>query len=273
MLDFLWDVYLNAYAGVSIDFGELGSIDEQGSIGTISVGPGSVNVLTVDSDTLAGSFTLPPPLDAFSVNYAWPHLTTNGSYPPNPLLSSGASNNFLELDLDVDQLVADIAFGGVNPFNPSFTVGPFFANFDLLDVDLIGGLNFLQEFSLFMDNLVGTLSFEDGSSQPFDLGVSNLLINNAKLIDQGGDNDGLVEFTLTIGPEAQLTNDTNLGFNIAIDISLLEVELGYDIEIASDSITLGPLAEFGETWPIGDIDIYDKTFAVNFTTDNFAFAA
>jgi hypothetical protein len=87
------------------------------------------------------------------------------------------------------------------------------------------------------------------------------------------DNDDLVEFTLHIGPEGDLTNDTDLGFNIAINISLLEVELGYDIEIASDSTTLGPLVEFGETWPIGDIDLYDNTFALNFTTDNFVFAA
>ncbi len=186
---------------------------------------------------------------------------------------SGASNNFLELDLDVDELVSQIAFGGVNPFDPPQIGGVLYADFDLLDVDLIGGLNFLQKFTLFMDSLVGTLEFKDGTVQAFDLGVSNLLLPNASAIDDAGDNDDLVEFTLHIGPEGDLTNDTDLGFNIAINISLLEVELGYDNEIASDSTTLGPLVEFGETWPIGDIDLYDNTFALNFTTDNFVFAA
>jgi hypothetical protein len=267
-LDFLWDIYLNAYAGVDVEV-----YSDEISLGTISVGPGSLEILSVDSDTLGGSFALPPPLNAFSVNYAWPQLSTSGSFPPNPFSGSGASNNFLELNLDVDELVSQIAFGGVNPFDPPQIGSVLYADFDLLDVDLIGGLNFLQKFTLFMDDLVGTLVFEDGSNQAFDLGVSNLLLPNASAIDLGGDGDGLVEFTLYIGPEADLTNNTDLGFNISIDISLLEVEIGYDIEIASDSTTLGPLAEFGETWPIGDIDLYDNTFALNFTTDSFSFGA
>jgi hypothetical protein len=47
-------------------------------------------------------------------------------------------------------------------------------------------------------------------------------------------------------------------------MSLLSVELGYDIVVASDSFTLGPLADFGETAPVGDINVYDDTFALAF---------
>ena len=60
---------------------------------------------------------------------------------------------------------------------------------------------------------------------------------------------------------------TDLGFNIGAEISLLTVELGYDIEIASDSITLGPLADFGETLPVADINVFDGTFGLNFTQE------
>ena len=57
----------------------------------------------------------------------------------------------------------------------------------------------------------------------------------------------MVEFQFDVVPTATLHNQTDLGFNIGAEISLLSVELGYDIEMASDSTTLGPLAEFGGT--------------------------
>ena len=94
------------------------------STSEIDIGPGSFNVLDLDSDTLAGTIEFPPPLDAFSVNFAWPNITTNGDFPPNPVTGDGASNNFLELDLDVDTLVTQLV-GIPNVFDPPrLTVGP-----------------------------------------------------------------------------------------------------------------------------------------------------
>lgn len=269
-LDLIYDVLLNAYAGVSIDFGELGSIDEQIDLATISVGPGEFNILDLDSASLGGTITLPPPLDSLSVDFAWPHLETTGG-TPLPLDSSGASNNFLQLNLDIDQLVAQIAFGGVNPFDPpELTAGPFFADFDLLDVDVSAGLNFVQDFLLEMGDVFGTIVFEDGSSQAFTFG-DELFFGGASLIDDLGDDDGLVEFTFFVGPEADLTNDTAVGINVGVDISLLEVEVGYDIEIASDSTTLGPLAEFGVVAPVAEIPVFNATFDLAFSTDDYLF--
>jgi hypothetical protein len=272
VLDFIYDILLNARAGVDIDLGELGSITESVSLGTIDIGPGSFNVLDLDSDTLAGTIEFPPPLDAFSVNFAWPNITTSGDFPPNPVTADGASNNFLELVLDVDTLVTQL-LGLPNVFDPpELTAGPFFADIDLLDVDVIGGLNFLQEFALSLGELTGILTFEDGSSQLFEIGDS-LLINAASDIDAGGDGDGLVEFQFDVVPTATLHNETDLGFNIGVEVSLLSVELGYDIEVASDSTTLGPLAQFGATAPVGDINVFDATFGLNFTHDQvFGFA-
>jgi hypothetical protein len=287
VLDFIYDVLLDAFAGVNIDLGEIdfdplgvipgdqtidfGSINEQINI-PVHLGSGSLNVLDLNSDTLAGSIDFPDPLSAFSVNFAWPNITTSGSLPPNPGTADGASNNFLELDLDIDELVTQLLGLPVNPLDPPrLSAGPFFADADLLDVDVIGGLNFLQHFAMSMGDLTGVLDFEDGSSQAFHIGDS-LLINHASDIDLHGNNDGLVQFHFDVVPTATLHNETDLGFNIGAEMKLLSVELGYDVSIdgfgVSDSITLGPLADIGATLPVGDIGVYDNTFALNYAHQN-----
>ena len=89
-----------------------------------------------------------------------------------------------------------------------------------------------------------------------------------------GDDDGLVEFRFDVVPTATLHNETDLGFNIGVEIRLLSVELGYDFRIGvSDSITLGPLADIGASAPVGDINVFDGTFALNYASENvFGFA-
>jgi hypothetical protein len=77
-----------------------------------------------------------------------------------------------------------------------------------------------------------------------------------------------VQFQFDVVPTASLTNETDLGFNIGAEINLLSVELGYDIVVASDSTTLGPLASFGATAPIGDISVFNSTFALNYAHEN-----
>jgi hypothetical protein len=71
-------------------------------------------------------------------------------------------------------------------------------------------------------------------------------------------------------PTATLSNETDLGFNIGVDIDLLSVEVGYDISVEgigfSDSTTLGPLADFGESVPVAEINVFDETFELNFST-------
>jgi Cadherin-like domain len=273
LLAFLYDVALRAYAGVNIDLGPLGSVGGEATLVDFGFGPGSFPILDLDSADAGGTLSFPPPLDSLSLDWAWPHITTGGSFPPDPVLADGASNNFLQLNLDVDQMVAQLLFGGANPFDPPrIDFGPIFADADILDVDIMAGLNFLQEFALDLGELAGTLLFEDGSSQGFTFG-DELLIADASLIDLGGDGDGLVEFTFALAPEAELSNDTLLGFNVGVGISLLSVEIGYDIEVASDSTTLGPLASFGAVVPVAEVSVYQDTFDLAFVQQQFAYAA
>ena len=281
-LDFVYDVLLSAYAGVSVDFGsidlgelgeiDLGSLDESITIPSVSVGPGSFNILDIDSQDLGGSFTLPSPLDAFSIDFAWPHLTTSGDSTTDSADSSGASNNFLQLNLDVDQVVADLLFDGANPFDPPrLSAGPFYADADLLNVTVNAGVNFLQDFLMQMGDVTGLLTFEDGSSQAFTFGDS-LFFGNASAIDLAGNGDGHIDFTFEVAPEATLQNDTDLGFNVGAGVDVLSLELGYDVaDIASDSTTLGPLASLGASVPVAAIDVYDSTFALNYQANAYSF--
>lgn len=272
LLAFLYDVALHAYAGVNIDLGALGSVGGQADLLNLSFGPGSVPILDINSQDLGGTINLPPPLDAFSLDFAWPHLTTSAS-GGSIVDSSGASNNFLQLNLDLDQLVADLLFGGANPLDPPrIDFGPVYADANLLNVVLSAGLNFLQQFEMAMGSIHGTLLFEDGSSQAFTFGDS-LQIEHASAIDAGGNNDGHVDFAFALAPDSTLHNDTDLGFNVGLLIQLLTVEIGYDIGVASDSTTIGPLASFGAVVPVADISVYDSSFDLAYAQQQFAFAA
>jgi Bacterial Ig domain len=273
LLAFIYDVAIRAYAGVNISFGELGSINEGGNLVNFSFGPGSFPILDLTSADLGGTLDFPPPLDSLSLNWAWPHLSTSGSFAPNPVTGSDSSDNFLELNLDIDQLVAQLLFSGVNPFDPPrLTFGPVYADGDVLDIDITAGLNFIQEFAMAMGNLAGTLLFEDGSSQGFTFG-DELLIEAASAIDLGGDGDGLVEFTFTLAPQSELTNQTDLGFNVGVSMSLLSVEVGYDAFGFSDSIPLGPVASFGTVVPVTSVEVYGDTFDLAYIQQQFAYAA
>jgi hypothetical protein len=293
-LDFVYDMLIDFAAGVDVDFGtidigieefDLGGIHEEANFTAVNIpsgsAPGSFNLLALDSASAEGSIEFPPPLNAFSVNYAWPHISTSGTLPPEPVPASGESENFLELELDLDTLVAQLLGLPGSPFEFEASPGPFFVEIDLLDVDVTGGLNFLQQFELDLGSLGGVLTFEDGSHQAFAIGDS-LLIGDASQKDALGDGDGQVEFAFNLVPTALLSNETELGFNLGVDIDLFRVEAGYDITIPvpviddpsfSDSVTLGPVGDFGEVVPVADITVFDATFALSFSEESVGFFA
>lgn len=258
-LDFVWDIFLQAFAGVDIDFGALGSLTETINFPAIEIGPGAFSIIDIQSEDLAGSLDFPSPFDVFSVDFAWPNIETEGTPPPlDPVESAGASNNFLQLNLDIDQLIFTLA-GLPNPFDPSIGVGPFFAELDILNVFASAGLNFLQEFEMDMGNLVEVVEFEDGSASLFTIG-DDIQLSNASAIDAAGDDDGNVEFVFSVIAEFELSKLTELGFNLGGGVEILSASVGYDIFGFSDSLTIGPLAEFGFTQPIADIDVFNDEF-------------
>jgi Bacterial Ig domain len=250
---------------VTVDLGILGSYE----LIDFDVGPSNnqFEILNFTSDDLEFELPLPDPLEG---SVAWPNIDTNGSLTgSSEFTSDGESNNFLTLGLDVDQTLADIFLGGVNPFDLGFDIGVIDGSLELLDLDLNGGLNILQQFSLLVNQLDATMVFEDNVTQvTLDFGTP-ILLPNASSLD--ANHDGTIAFTLQLTPDASLTNDTDLGVNVGYDFDFLKVDGHYDIGIDSGDFTLGPLFHRDGTLPIADVSIYDATFGLAFQSDQYGF--
>jgi hypothetical protein len=260
VLDFIFNYYVSASLG--IDF-EVKSFD----LASFSFGSdNTINILDLNSEDIGLTYDLPYGL---SVDLAWPTVnTTSSSAGGATFTSQGESNNFLQLNLDVDQALADIFLRGVNPFSVEIpSIGVAGGSADLIDLDLFGGLNFVQDFILSMGDLAGSIRFENGLVQAFDF--STLTLNNASSYDADGDN--IVEFVLSLLPSATLGNSTDLGFNIGYSFDLLKASGWYDYLLDSGSWSEGPLYHAGGTLPLGSAEVYGSTFSLAFAADQTTF--
>lgn len=261
-LDFYIDFFAQARLGIDV-----GPIDANLINTTISTGgEQTVNVIDFDSDT-SPSLGVDLPL-GFSGEFTWPNLNVDGTEGAAGSYSgSGASNNFLDVNLDVDQLLADVFLGGVNPLDLSadITVADqtAFVGLDILDVDLMAGANFLQDFDMEVGDLSAMLVFEDGSEQAFTFG-DTFVFEEASTLDLNGDGDIEFEFVLDI-ENTQVTNDTDVGFNVGWSVDALTATAGYDTLLGSDSVTIGPLVDLGQSEiPVASLDVYSDTFVLDF---------
>ncbi|WP_237215367.1 Ig-like domain-containing protein [Falsiroseomonas oryziterrae] len=222
----------------------------------------SENLFTFDSASV-GPYEFPqPPFAGISIIIDWPHISTSSGTPSgNALSSENASNNFLTLNLDVDQLAAYV-FPLFAPIEAVIDPDPVSNdNFELLDVDLTGGLNFIQAFQLLAAGLLGTLKLENGSEQTFNFAEGRSFLNASSLDVDG---DQLMEFAFGLTPDVKLTNTTKLGFNVGAHLALLK-----EIPIIDDS-----LVDRTFTLPLADLDLFQSQFAVQgFNSQEYLFAA
>jgi hypothetical protein len=112
--------------------------------------------------------------------------------------------------------------------------------------------------------------FENGSTQAFDFDNDITLVNAS---DYDIDDDGEVEFVLSLLPSATLDNDTDLGINVGANLDVLKLSGSYDIGIDSGSLNLGPVFSVGGSTQVATVDIYDNTFNLNFGSDSVSFFA
>lgn len=260
VLDFIFNYALSA--GLGIDFG----VDDYDLFSFNSSANYTLNILDVSSDDLALEFEFPYGL---SITLSWPDVDTDSlvSTTGSTFTSSGESNNFFELGVDVDQALADIFFGGVNPFSIGFDITVAWGSADLIDVDLSAGMNFIQDFVMALGGLDASLEFEDGTAMDWDF--SDLVLNNASSYD--ADSDGMIEFELVLDQQADLTNETSLGFNWGYSVALLQASGGYDVVVDSGSWSAGPLWSTGGTFPIAEILLFDDTFDLDFEEQHVSF--
>ena len=197
----------------------------------------SQNIFDFDSSDPAQVYTILGGL--VDIGFEWPHLSVTGETS-----GSDTSNNFLELTLDIDQL-ANSLLGGALSFLDADPNDP--DNFELLDLDLTGGLNLIQSFALGLASTAATLVFEDGTEFALTFGTP-LTIANASSYDANG--DGFVDFDLAIDPNVTLENETSLGGEIDVDLWLaknfdiagyyahFDVIQGEIVELFNDTFTL-----------------------------------
>lgn len=270
MLDLVIEAYLQAAMSIVLDLGLLGSIDEELFNETFLDLDQTFNLIDFDSKT-SPSIEVDLPL-GISGTFTWPNLEVAGTDNGDGTYGgSGASNNFFDLNLDIDQFIADVFFGGANPFDVGVDLEVVYASLELLDADIFAGMNFLQSFFLDAGSLDAELVFEDGSRQDFTFG-DTLVFANASDLDVNGNGD--VEFAIDMDlVGSTFDNDTDLGFNGGWSFDLLKGKAGYDIVVASDEVSFGPLVDLGGSYPIGSVSVYDNTFQLDFNGREYSFFA
>ncbi|HYC94300.1 MAG TPA: Ig-like domain-containing protein [Sphingomicrobium sp.] len=178
-----------------------------------------------------------------SVGIAWPHLSVSND--PGLASGSGESNSFLYATLDIDAL-ANYFLGGALSFLDANPTDP--DNFELLDLDLTGGLNFIQEFAIGLAETSVSLVLEDGFVVPMTFG-QQIRIDNASSHDANG--DGTISFSFDLDPNVTLSNDTDLGAILTAHLWILK---NFDLGALVDEEVLNISGSIA--------DIYSNSFAL-----------
>jgi hypothetical protein len=228
---------------------------------TLSLQPDPLELISASSTDPDLPYNVPLPA-GLTLSFDWPHLsTTSDTQSGNTISGEGASNNFIQLNMDVDFAAAQL-FPLFEPIEAVLDPDPTSEdNFELLDLDVNGGANFLQKFVLNALGLGGTLTFENGTSQAFVPG-RDIVIRNASSLE-GADANNTIDFGLSLTPDVTLQNTTSIGFNVGGQLGLLT-----NIPVIDDS-----LFDEAITIPIASIPIHDgDPFQLAFNSQTYDFA-
>ena len=246
-LSFIFHALLSAHGDA------VGIVDIDKSIGPLDLG---FNILDINSAEFHKIIDLPPPpLTPYAtLTLNWPQVDTTGGLSPtdpNILHSDGKSPDIVNLNLDLIGLA--LAALGISP-NP-LDLGAV----DLLSLHVNGGVDVTQHFDLTSLGLEASLKLEDGYALPVHFGTPVPIITNAKSHDTNGDNKIDVSLHLSL-PNAQLHNETDLGFNVGASLDLLTFPDPF-----------GTLVHLGGDFPLGEIPLYQKTLGLAFNTTDYGF--
>ena len=219
----------------------------QGDLGTTSAGF-STHIFTTlvhfNSSTLSTTLQLPDGLG--TVTFAWPTVNTTGTNAlPGAITSQGVSNPIFQLNVDPIAVVLDAIFGS-DPLKGSL-LGV--VHYTILAATLAPAVDLQQNFTLTASLLGGTITPDGGSGQSFNFG-SPIIIP---------DSDG--SYSLTLDPDANLTNTTSLAGQVVIGLRILQGSVGF----SGVSTSFGPLFNPKTTLgPAPFATLYQNTFDVDF---------
>ena len=126
------------------------------------------------------------------------------------------------------------------------------------DADVTGGLNLLQDLSMHV-GLNGTLTFENGSNQTFKFGEA-FTVDHALSKDINGDEK--IDFTLSITPDVDLTNNTDININVNLSLELFRISGTFSPIVGEDEPFNEAVVDFEEKFDIASFPVFDKTFDV-----------
>ena len=171
ILDFLANVGIEDALGLGIGLSK-----------TLSLQPDPIHLppFPISSTSPDLPYTVPLPA-GLSISFDWPHLSVADNAQNGNLISGDkASNNFIQLNADLDFAAAQL-FPLFAPIEAVLDPDPTSdSNFELFDLDVKGGANFLQKFVLEALGLTGTVTLEDNEQHPFG---QDWVIHNASKVD------------------------------------------------------------------------------------------
>jgi len=227
---------------------------------------GTVGPTNVDQHLFTLNASQIPPLQVnfgntgISATFAWPQVNTSGSGGGASVSGTGTSPNaFAALNVDLLALAFDLA-GLPDPFNLS--AGPFGLNLISLNANL--GAHLQQEFNLLNSGFSSSITLPDNTVVPFAFGTP-LTIDDASAHGVTSTSN----LTLNLTPTEQLQNQTNVTGTFDLNISLLTAS----INAGPISTSVGPaLTQDLASIPLGGVNVYNNTFAVNFGQQSAHFA-
>lgn len=157
--------------------------------------------------------------------------------------------------------------------------------FESADIDVYSAYNFSQEFTLSIDDVKYVATMEDDTRYIFAANDNNgLLIENASRHDANG--DGVVDYTISLAPEAMFSNDTEIGLTVGYVLDFLRASMKADLKLPLGdllgisalptvplnlaNVNLGPLLRIQGNLDLASADIFESRFDIDIGTDNVA---
>jgi VCBS repeat-containing protein len=157
---------------------------------------------------------------------------------------------------------------------------------EALDFDINTGLNFSQEFSLSVDDMNFLVTMEDGAQYEFAANTEGQLqIPDASQHDSNG--DGVIDYSLSLSPDAMFSNDTELGLNVGYVIDflqasfaaginiplgdLIDIDLPFDLptlNVPMVDIGIGPLLRAQGDLDLASADVFEHRFDIDLGSDS-----